>query len=246
MSTAVAIFAKTIGLSPVKTRLAKGIGKNKAEEFYRLSVSAIEELLLKLKKQSNDEVIPYWALAEEKGVLDARWKEFQTIWTEEGDLGRRMFHVSDELLKKHDKVILIGTDSPQFESETILTAIHKLNEEPETCIIGPAFDGGFYLFGCSRLIAEDVWTSVTYSRDDTLKQLLLRLDNEDISYSFIKRMGDVDEIENLKVLYESLLLIKDKQTQSQERLMKWLEPYVVEIIYNKNINTGLNYLDLLF
>ena len=91
-----------------------------------------------------------------------------------------------------------------------------------------------------------MWTSVTYSRDDTLKQLLLRLDNEDISYSFIKRMGDVDEIENLKVLYESLLLIKDKQTQSQERLMKWLEPYVVEIIYNKNINTGLNYLDLLF
>lgn len=244
MSTAVAIFAKTIGLSPVKTRLAKDIGKNKAEEFYRLSVSAIEELLLKVKIESHEKIVPYWALAEEHGVLDEGWKEFQALWTEEGGLGKRMFHISCQLLKKHDKVIMIGTDSPQFERETILTAISKLDEDPETCIIGPAFDGGFYLFGCSRLVAEDIWTSVTYSRKDTLKELLLILDNEDISYSFIKRMGDVDEIKDLKILYEALLLIKNEQTQSQERLMKWLETYMAETIYN--VNDELIYLDCLY
>lgn len=226
MSTAIAIFAKTIGLSPVKTRLAKDIGSYQAEKFYSLSVNVIEELLIKLKKQSNNQIIPYWALAEESGVLNSRWKEFDVIWTGEGGLGMRMFNVSKELLKKHDKVIMIGTDSPQFEAETILRAIDKLSRNPHDSIIGPAFDGGFYLFGSTKLIEENIWTSVTYSREDTLEQLLLKLDKRNISYSFTKKMSDVDEIQDLKCLYEALHSLKNRQTQHQKRLMKWLNNYI--------------------
>jgi len=39
-ATAIAIFAKTPGLSPVKTRLAKSLGQVAAENAYRLSVAA--------------------------------------------------------------------------------------------------------------------------------------------------------------------------------------------------------------
>ena len=42
------IFAKTAALSPVKTRLAASIGKAEAEQFYHLSVLAIEQLALAL------------------------------------------------------------------------------------------------------------------------------------------------------------------------------------------------------
>ena len=37
MRIGIGIFAKTIGKSKVKTRLAESIGVDKAEEFYRLS-----------------------------------------------------------------------------------------------------------------------------------------------------------------------------------------------------------------
>jgi len=40
MSVGLAIFAKTPGLSPVKTRLAASIGDEKACEFYQYSVAA--------------------------------------------------------------------------------------------------------------------------------------------------------------------------------------------------------------
>ena len=39
--TAVAIFVKTPGLSPLKTRLAKGIGSALATEFHRRAAAAV-------------------------------------------------------------------------------------------------------------------------------------------------------------------------------------------------------------
>lgn len=223
MSIAVAIFAKTIGLSPVKTRLAKSIGKEKAEEFYKLSVDSIEETIKELKTQTNKEITPYWAVAEKEGVANPRWKSFEAIWTGEGDLGERLFHISDTLLERHEKIIIIGTDSPQLDTEIILESIKNLENKPNSSIIGPAYDGGFYLFGCDFLIPKSIWTSITYSKNTTLKQLIDKLESENIAYSFLKEMGDVDEVEDLKSLYGALTLKKDSLTKTQENLLNWIE-----------------------
>lgn len=221
MTTALAIFAKTIGFSEVKTRLAKGIGKDRAEEFYTLSIEAIEEMALKLKSQGD--IIPYWALAEKEALTNSRWKNFETIWTGEGCLGERQCRVLDRLLKDHSRVIIIGTDSPQFESETIVKTIERLKRNPKECVIGPALDGGFYLFGSAVCISKSTWTNVAYSRDDTLKQLLKELDKDNNTYSFIKKMSDVDVIEDLQALYKDLQLIDNRRTDSQKKLFEWLK-----------------------
>lgn len=223
MSIAVAIFAKTIGLSPVKTRLANGIGKEKAEEFYKMSVDSIEETIENLKLQINEEIIPYWALAEKEGILDSRWESFKTIWTGEGDLGERLFHVSNELLKEHEKIIIIGTDSPQLDIDDFIKTIDNLKNKPESCTIGPAFDGGFYLFSCDFLIYKEIWTSVRYSKNDTLKQLIDNLECKNIKTHFLKYMGDVDEEKDLRNLCQILSLKKDKLNKSQRNLLDWLE-----------------------
>lgn len=227
MSIGVAIFAKTIGLSPVKTRLAKGVGKTIAEEFYRKSVNAIEELMIDLQASVKEEIIPYWALAEEEGIFYDRWKSFEARWTGEGGLGERQFYMTDLLLKKHDKVIIIGTDSPQFESETIIETINKLDKNPDRCVIGPALDGGFYLFALSKLISKEIWTSVTYSKEDTLKQLLSNLDSKNLGYDFLKYMSDVDQVEDLENVYKSLNLIK-RPSYSQSKLSEWIKSLIVQ------------------
>ena len=66
MKCAIAIFAKTIGLSPVKTRLAVSIGQDKAEQFYRLSIACIEDVLRAVVSE-NPSIFPHWVLAEEEG-----------------------------------------------------------------------------------------------------------------------------------------------------------------------------------
>jgi glycosyltransferase A (GT-A) superfamily protein (DUF2064 family) len=50
LSIALVIFAKTIGVSPVKTRLAAAIGKLNAEAFYRHSLFVTAEVVKKLLK----------------------------------------------------------------------------------------------------------------------------------------------------------------------------------------------------
>ena len=52
LSGALVVFAKTIGLSSVKTRLAAGVGKEAAERFYELSLKAVEDIALVVKEES--------------------------------------------------------------------------------------------------------------------------------------------------------------------------------------------------
>lgn len=223
MKTAIAVFAKTPGVSPIKTRLAAGIGKERAKEFYLLSLKVAEELNQQVREQSNHEVTPYWALAEKEGADLPLWSAFDTLWTGDGGLGKRMHTVSAGLLMEYDQVLLIGTDIPQLTPEILLEAIEQLKASPESCVIGPSLDGGFYLIGSSHPIPEEVWTNVTYSRADTLEQFLGNMADFGIPYSFLKELGDVDEYQDLKALHEILSQDQNRALPGQQKLYEWMK-----------------------
>ena len=65
-STAIAVFVKTPGLSPVKTRLAATIGTAAAEQFYTHCTEAIRETLETASKTMD--IVPFWAVGEEAGL----------------------------------------------------------------------------------------------------------------------------------------------------------------------------------
>ena len=60
MSGAIAIFVKTPGLSPVKTRLAVKLGQKVAEEFHLTSAQAVAETVQTACKQ--DDIQGYYAI----------------------------------------------------------------------------------------------------------------------------------------------------------------------------------------
>lgn len=222
MSGALAIFAKTKNLSHVKTRLAADIGKPLAEAFYSLSVEAVAEVAKAAQKQSSNDFIPYWALAEKEALDYKEWQDFKTAWTGAGDLGMRLHNVYSTLRKKHDYVVLIGTDSPQLEPEIITSAIKKLAEHPKSCVIGPAFDGGFYLFAAKVPILEQIWTKVNYSRSITLEELSSNLAAHDITIQLLSSQGDIDTASDLKPLMNALEANRHLLS-AQQKLQRWLQ-----------------------
>lgn len=167
MSTAVAIFVKTPGLSPIKTRLAAGIGQEKALEFYALCVEAVRTTA----RAVNASV--YYAVAEEGAVDNAVWCGSHTLYTGEGDLGERQHHIYSTLLTDFDNVLLIGTDSPQLSSSHLEEAISALH--CTDFVTGPARDGGYYLFGGRAGLDHNVWTSIPWSTGVTLERLEAKL-----------------------------------------------------------------------
>lgn len=120
------------------------------------------------------------------------------------------------LLKKHKAVILIGADAPQITPGLIRATISGLRDKYDF-VIGPASDGGFYLFtGCSE-IATTAWTNVTYSAEATLQQFKAGLPSQNIM--FLDELTDVDTWSDLQKLPSELL---HSEITCHKNLLDWL------------------------
>ncbi len=222
MKIAVAIFAKTIGLSCVKTRLAADIGVELAEAFYTLSISCVYEMMSLAVEACDHHVSPHWVLAEKDGPKQFASGGFPAIWTGDGDLGTRLANVSEHLSSTFDGVIMIGTDSPQLGYPRMVDAVTSLAGYSDSCIAGPAIDGGFYLFGARQPISRKDWESVTYSSDSTLSELVGKIETQGREVKFLPTEQDVDVVDDLSRLKKTLSNIQPAHGSSQARLLQWL------------------------
>lgn len=192
---AIAVFVKTPGYSQLKTRLAVGIGEQKALDFYKLSTRCIADEL----KKTQNVLKPFWAVAEQAAVHE--WTDFKVIWQGEGDLGDRLHKVYSDLINNFSCVALIGADAPQLNASILLESIERLNDYD--FVLGPAADGGFYLFLGKKPLPSSLWTSIEYSKDDTLEVLMTKLRSHG-RIATLQTRTDVDTIDDLVVLRKEL------------------------------------------
>lgn len=201
-SGAVAIFVKTPGLSPVKTRLGRVIGSRAAEEFYALSVEATHEVSAEAIRRASSaslDLTAYWAIAESAGTFHHMWHQFGNIFQGNGELGERLSNVYGELLDKHGFVLLIGADCPQMPWQYMIEAASFLRDGANRFVIGPAIDGGFCLFGGNAPLSEELWTRVPYSQSDTAVELMQGI-NALGDIRELLPLVDIDTIDDLRYL----------------------------------------------
>ncbi len=215
MKVGIGIFAKTIGHSRVKTRLAEGIGQRMAEEFYSLSVKAVEEVVTSYASTTDDEFSIYWA--RPSGSYD--------ICTKGLGLGAAMHKVARQILKENDIYVLIGTDTPQICTGTFNNVSTLICDNKENLIFGPSCDGGFYLMAGNKVPNLHTMNSVSYSKADTLDQLLKLLKAEGEKCTLIEELSDVDVVDDLKYLHDYLMKMRtgnEELLESQKSILDWL------------------------
>jgi len=172
MSGAIAVFVKTPGLSPVKTRLANKLGKQAAESFHLAAAQSVASVVQELSKIMG--IRSYYAVAEQAALNHHYWQDLPCLWQGEGGLGERMAHIYQSLLAEHDFVILVGADIPQMATADLLDASEWLpHEEQVRLVFAPSIDGGFWAFGGNCNIPHAIWTDVVYSEADTGAQFLI-------------------------------------------------------------------------
>lgn len=223
MRIALAIFVKTPGISPVKTRLAASIGKKNAEEFYLNSLIVTAEIAKTLQQKiSNLEI--FWAIAEEESIDNKVWQDFKRIYQGVGSLGERLANVYNELKNEFDYVCFIGADSPHVSVNNFEDGILKLKQGPkEKFVVGNTEDGGFYFFGGCLDIKRELWEGVKYSTNTTSDELCEKL-TEYGFVEFIKKNFDIDELTDLKK-YKEIDLSSDELSISQKSLIKWASSF---------------------
>lgn len=212
MKFAIAIFVKTPGVSPLKTRLAATVGTEKAIEFYQQSLKCIINTL------QNVDITPHWAVAEKESLDNPLWSNFNRLHTGEGGLGERQSYIYHELLKTHDGVLLIGGDAPQISEKIIQQAMLSLegDNENKDYVIGPANDGGYYLFGGRKPVASEVWSSTPWSHEKTRETFIAQLDSKPTE---LNSLTDVDTEEDLQTI---IVEMPERKNQQQLALINWI------------------------
>ncbi|MEO5829415.1 MAG: TIGR04282 family arsenosugar biosynthesis glycosyltransferase [Rhodanobacter sp.] len=217
MTLALAIFVKTPDLSPVKTRLAAGIGAPAALRFHQLAAAATAEVA----RACEPWLTPYWAIAEAGPTAIAAWPGFASLHQGEGDLGERLHTVYADLQARHGRVLLIGADAPQLTIALLQQALTVLDDPRTPFVIGDASDGGFWLFGGRIAIPRAVWTRVRYSQTQTAAELQQHLAPHG-AVGKVGRLTDVDNAEDLPALRDALDRLSHP-LPVQQALRQWLD-----------------------
>ena len=144
MKNALLIFIKNPVKGRVKTRLARTVGDEKALEIY-LELSKITRMYAEMLR----DVQCYVFYSDHIDFTDD-WRESHFIKRVQTgrDLGERMFHAFENVLKHHEKVCIIGSDCPTLTNKEMQQAFDALGAHD--FVIGPSTDGGYYLLGMSN------------------------------------------------------------------------------------------------
>lgn len=180
---ALIIFTRKPELGKVKTRLAKGVGDEKALEVYihLLKHSAKISSQVDAEKQ-----VWYTNSIEKKDIWND--KIFKKYTQADGDLGNKMKNAFfSNFRNAFEKVVIIGTDLLDIDTNLIKKAFEHL--EHYDVVIGPAEDGGYYLLGMNHFIPE-VFEDVEWSTSKVLDQTLDKLEHK--SVMLLDEKNDID------------------------------------------------------
>ncbi len=188
------IFAKYPREGEVKTRLAATLGFKKATEFSRVCA---EHVFSELRAVKSCTAHIFYG-GESDGENMKKWCGGGFEYTAQygGDLGARMENAFKKVFKNGaKKVVIIGTDAPDISAEIIEDAFKKLDESD--VVIGPAFDGGYYLLGMKKIYGE-LFKNVAWSTDSVFKSTMEIAQQNNLSVAVLKTLQDIDTEDDLK------------------------------------------------
>lgn len=197
---AVIVFQKNPELGKVKTRLAAALGDQQALDIYKY---LIDSTYSQLSGISDADIFVYFSECSSKSSLKI---PHQTAVQSGVDLGERMKSAFEEVFALgYKRVILIGTDCPDIETNIMNQALEELLSKD--AVFGPALDGGYYLIGLKEVYRE-IFENIPWSTDKVLQMTEIQLQKRNLTYSLLKPLRDIDTPED----WETYLSMKVRIT----------------------------------
>lgn len=180
-------------LGKVKTRLAANIGNPKALDIYHMLLDHTHKIS---KDLQIDKIVFYNDFINH---LDLWENEIYEKCLQDGiDLGERMRKAFEQVCEAgHKKVVVIGSNCYELTSKILVNAYGVLSRKD--AMIGPATDGGYYLFGMRYLIPQ-IFDEKNWSSHTVFSETIRQLGNIHISFDLMKTLRDVDRESDLEFL----------------------------------------------
>jgi hypothetical protein len=204
METALIMFAREPVSGKVKTRLSPYNSPQKAADLYRAFIVDIVNNLKKLKNQ--DLTMAYTPTSSETAFHELLGRSIALFPQRGVTLGDRLKNAFQDFFGKGVKrVIIIGTDSPTLPISYIKEAFNALLKVP--IVIGPTFDGGYYLIGLSEFAGE-IFAGVEWGSVHVFSQTIARIRDLNKKFHLLPPWYDIDTPRDLAFLQSHLLAMK--------------------------------------
>lgn len=158
-------------------------------------------------------------------LLDSVMPDCINAFPQEGyDLGEKMYNAIQKILSEgYEKVILIGSDVPDLGSKDIRQAFCGLDDKD--IVLGPTYDGGYYLVGMKKPIGEIFHISKKWGGKSVLESTLDIANHKGYRVSLAKKLRDIDVKEDL---YEFIRSHKIQEQTGKSSTMRFLKEWSVK------------------
>lgn len=203
------MFLKYPRLGEVKTRLAMTVGESKALEVYRRLCRIVFEQCELLRKDCICDVYLYCSNEDDVVLTETLTNNaFLYDYQVGEDLGERLHNAFAALSEKgYEKIVVIGTDTPQLTQHTVIEAFDIL--DTFDCVVGESYDGGYYLFGTKKYLPE-LFDNIDWSTEKVFTQTLRNIKESSLTFSLLTTLYDIDREEDLYQLQNSHPVLFDR------------------------------------
>jgi rSAM/selenodomain-associated transferase 1 len=213
----VIVFVRPLKPGTLKTRLSRELGEADTLALYEAMVADV----LQMARRSNATT---WLALAEDGPVPKPWiAHKQVLQRDEGvegctGLGARMVSAfADAFAAGYERVCIIGSDCLLITSD-LLDAAFEAMDEPESVVVGPADDGGYYLIGMNDLMPE-LFEGRMYSHARVFEELLERVEEVDAQLILLPPLSDIDTMSDLRTFVQR----EDRLTLPCSRVNQWIE-----------------------
>ena len=195
MKQALIIFARQPLPGQVKTRLTPPLTPEEASELYR---RMLLDILTRTRALADVERLLFHSGGSEADEYFRGTSPDLPLFPQiGGDLGERMAAAFETAFALgHERVAIIGSDSPDLPLDFIATAFTELASGGHEAIFGPAEDGGYYLLAMTRLRRE-LFQGIAWGSDTVLTTSLRQAERGGIKATVLPGWYDVDTVADL-------------------------------------------------
>jgi uncharacterized protein len=203
---ALAVMTKAPQPGRVKTRLVPPLNPNEAAElnkcFLRDTAAAISSATIDYAASG---IAVYTPIGAEAAYADILPGDFSLVPQRGDKFGERLYFAAVDLFRcGFDSACLIDSDSPTVPAANFVEAIKLLMSPGDRIILGPCYDGGYYLVGLKKLHRE-LFEQIDWSTKRVLDQTMERAAKIGIEVNLLPTGYDVDDHAALRRLCDELL-----------------------------------------
>ena len=186
------VFIKNPTLGKVKTRLAASVGNEKALDIYK---SLLNHTYIESRKITADKIVFY------SDFIDSNDAWAKSGFSQELQKGNHLGEkISNAFIKAfnmgYKKVLIIGSDCPELKESHIKDAFTYLHQHD--AVIGPAYDGGYYLLGLNKFHPE-LFQNKNWSTENVLLDTISDFIKLRLLFKLLPTLHDIDDEKDLRL-----------------------------------------------